>query len=196
MRLPTTLLAILLAVATVGCSPRPSAKSVSPAGPAASANSAATDSPPQVLGSNGRPRRVELPRNPTPLCSKTITTGCRVKPPAGALEPPATDDDDVTYAVARVEMIKEGYDPVRVLKKKEDYVCRYDVLRCRRYPELFTCTYAGAHYCEFLFRRRSDGLYFVVTVFGEITTAEDLKREWVTGVEQATDVDFEDIVIA
>jgi hypothetical protein len=104
--------------------------------------------------------------------------------------------EDVTYAVARAQMIKQGYDPVRVLKKKADYVCRYDILRCRRYPELSTCTYAGAHTCEFLFRRRSDGVYFVVTVFGEAQTVHELQREQVKGVDRTTDVDFEEIVIA
>ena len=103
---------------------------------------------------------------------------------------------DVTYAVARAQMIKQGYDPVRVLKRKADYVCRYDILRCRRYPELFTCTYAGAHYCDFLFRRRSDGVYFVVSVFGEAVTAEELRREQVKDLSRANDVDFEEIVIA
>jgi hypothetical protein len=42
----------------------------------------------QVLGPDGRAHSLQLPDDPTPLCSKTTTTNCWVKPPPGWREPP------------------------------------------------------------------------------------------------------------
>lgn len=67
------------------------------------------------------------------------------------------------YATARLQLVAQGFDPVRVLANPRGFggePCPRDSL-CHTYPELANCA-ADIPTCLFLFRRRGDGSYWWV----------------------------------
>ena len=72
------------------------------------------------------------------------------------------------YPTVRAQLIKLGYAPIPVkLKPGAVTQCRSNDAMCGKYPEIISCTEAGALYCNLLFQRRSDGRFFLVTTGGE-----------------------------
>ena len=70
------------------------------------------------------------------------------------------------YPEARVELIRQGFDPVRIVSWDTfDHRCFGQDI-CAVYRELLQCA-ADTPACEFLYRRRSDGRYWVVGIRGE-----------------------------
>ena len=64
------------------------------------------------------------------------------------------------YEVVRARLIARGYEPVQVLVDALGGECKGDGLLCKIVPEVVFCSNRG--YCEFLFRSRHDGNYWIV----------------------------------
>ena len=99
--------------------------------------------------------------------------------PALAAQKPPHIKPNTPYPDARRELIRQGFDPVRVVYwadvvsgKCEDAA---DADICRRYPEVLNCAGAGGGWspCEFLFRGRADGRYWMVYTDGEPDSASE-----------------------
>lgn len=72
------------------------------------------------------------------------------------------------YPTARAQLIKMGYAPARVQTKPGSPThCEPEYLMCRTFPEIVSCSGAGALFCDMLFKRRSDGRLLMVTTGGE-----------------------------
>jgi hypothetical protein len=80
-----------------------------------------------------------------------------------------------SYPQVRRELAGQGFMPVRILERPNDLTCDIPSLLCRAFPEVEHCTGAGRAYCNFLYRRRSDGTYWIVTTEGEVYEAADLR---------------------
>jgi hypothetical protein len=75
----------------------------------------------------------------------------------------------ISYADARAELIRQGFDPVRIVSwNSENHECRDiawpDV--CAAFRETMNC-FVDVPVCQFLYRRRSDGRYWTVNSLGE-----------------------------
>jgi hypothetical protein len=76
---------------------------------------------------------------------------------------------DTPYPDARRQLIQQGFVPVHVLWASENPgECDADRRVCRRYSEVIACAGAGARSpCEFLFRHKLSGRYWIVATEGE-----------------------------
>jgi hypothetical protein len=90
------------------------------------------------------------------------------------------------YAEVRAGMIDAGYAPERVERRDADEpACWYDKL-CATHPEVLHCMPTGVSFCQWIFRRRSDGRFVTVLTDGEppqmsfngvwLSSREDLKQ--------------------
>lgn len=84
---------------------------------------------------------------------------------AAAPLPPTKQLIRKPYAVARPQLVKMGFTPVPWRRKENEYFCDDDF--CKQYPEVMYCTGTGINECEYLFKRNSDGKYWVAFTYGE-----------------------------
>ena len=84
-------------------------------------------------------------------------------------------EPDMPYREARRQLTALGYDPVRVIKP-ESARCSTPTEFCRAHPEIIDCSGGGIQYCEMLYRRRSDGLYWIVSTKWEPLRYQRLGR--------------------
>lgn len=104
-------------------------------------------------------------------------------PPRSSTEPAVKSEPAIKsgmpYPAARRQLIAQGFDPVKILHRHGDINgpdCRRDAIICRAYPELESCA-GDAPKCAFLYRRRSDGGYWLIFTEGELAPrARDLNR--------------------
>jgi hypothetical protein len=81
------------------------------------------------------------------------------------------------YPQVRRDLIQQGYLPVRILGREDaNPTCDRDPALCRTYPEVANCTGAGASFCAWLYRRRSDARYWMVVTKGDHGTPRDMGR--------------------
>jgi len=71
------------------------------------------------------------------------------------------------YRIARAQLIEQGFDPVPLLRGPDEIVCEYHAELCGQFPEVSTCTVSGLPVCNYLFRRRSGGRFWIVRTLGE-----------------------------
>jgi hypothetical protein len=98
------------------------------------------------------------------------------------------------YAAARVAIMRQGFEPVRVIRKADPFTCRRNVRLCARYPELTTCTALGADICRFLWRS-ADGTYFVLVTSDDASRADELAKTTVDEIRLATEADLRNVVV-
>lgn len=68
------------------------------------------------------------------------------------------------YAAARQQLISRGFDPVPVFGRPGGATCKTYRAPCN--AELMACRLnVGGRLCDWLYRRRADGAYFVVAAF-------------------------------
>lgn len=68
------------------------------------------------------------------------------------------------YVAARQQLIDGGFDPVPVFGRPGGATCK--TYRAPCHPELMACRLnVGGRLCDWLYRRRADGAYFVVAAF-------------------------------
>jgi hypothetical protein len=108
---------------------------------------------------------------------------------------------DSPYPTVRARLIEIGIEPVPVMPKPPLRApCPYDSLFCRTYREVLACGTGGwMQYCQFLFRRRSDGQLLIVQTKGEedyTVVPADLRGIVVLGISKATPELLADVVIA
>ena len=109
------------------------------------------------------------------------------------------------YPDARRELVRQGFDPVRILDGYrepgdwERFPTCWDLRDqlCDIYPETYNCTGGGIAYCDMLFRRRADGRLWRITITGEegIAPNIDLRRLRYAGDEPAKRADIEGLVV-
>lgn len=74
------------------------------------------------------------------------------------------------YPRVRSGLIRAGYIPQAVLHREpEEPACDLNHL-CKKYPEVLGCSSSGVGFCDWLFRRKSDGLYVTVLTDGDMPT--------------------------
>jgi len=144
-----------------------------------------------------------------PPCSATSGKPCMPpSPPAGARPPPARCPAPIPpprivdygptphvrigtpYPDARAILIRQGFDPVRIVSwDTSDHLCFAGDI-CAVYREILQCA-ADEAVCEFLYRRRSDQRYWLVGIRGETDkpTIKAMRGLRYDGARPATDGD-------
>lgn len=79
----------------------------------------------------------------------------------------------IPYAAARARLLAAGFEPVPILKRSPQYVgdepCRgEEAFLCAHFPEFQMCAASGAHFCNFLYRSRADGRFWIASTLGEL----------------------------
>ena len=105
-----------------------------------------------------------------------------------------------SYESARQRLVQQGFDPVRILDRGAGNPTCDPVgtnAMCRAWPELLNCAGTGRNPCEFLYRRRADGKFWVVVTYGEAGAPpkEDLRDVTIVGDGPARRTDLEGLVI-
>lgn len=102
------------------------------------------------------------------LLSIALATQAAEGPPrcARAADGVPTYAKDSPYDRVRVDLIRHGFQPVRILKHPEGsgVYCHVEPEACRRYPERYVCAMTA---CRILFERLSDGALFSLAALGE-----------------------------
>jgi hypothetical protein len=102
----------------------------------------------------------------------------------------------IPYATARRQLIAQGFDPIRVLANHGGFggePCPRGSI-CRTYPELADCA-ADIPTCLFLFRRRSDGSYWMIDAQDPGEEFMGLRRVRYGGAKPAERSDLEELVV-
>ena len=103
---------------------------------------------------------------------------------AAPAEPKAPNiKTETPYPIARQQLLSQGFDPVPIVDRgQHNPTCDYadpDPM-CRTYPELLNCSGTGLGYCEFLFRRRADGKFWIIVTKGDAGLPPDVDFRRVT----------------
>lgn len=116
---------------------------------------------------------------------------------ASAAEPLPHFKKYAPYTAVRAQLIRMGVEPVPVRPRPgtESPPCNWDRPFCRAFPELVHCNCCGLQFCEFVFRRRSDGRLLIVVTAGEEDGA-DFSGVRFSEIRRPQPMDFEDAVIA
>lgn len=108
---------------------------------------------------------------------------------------------DTPYPTVRGRLIEMGIEPVPVKPLPGELPpCRYANLFCQMYQEVLVCgTGNWMQYCQFLFRRRSDGQFLIVRTAGEddyTVTPADFRGIVVLDISKARPYELDDVVIS
>ncbi|MBL8554777.1 MAG: hypothetical protein JNL41_10900, partial [Phenylobacterium sp.] len=85
------------------------------------------------------------------LLAVTVTAGAIAALPAGATAPLPKLAKDTPYPTVRAQLIRMGYEPMRVRKARpeDSDPCPYPTAFCRAYPEVLSCA-IDVPICELL----------------------------------------------
>lgn len=120
--------------------------------------------------------------------------------PASAGAPLPKIAKDTPYPTVRAQLIRMGYEPMRVRKARPEgsEPCPYPTDFCRAYPEVLVCA-IDFPACAYLFRRRSDGLFMVVQTQGmadESVRPADFRGIRLTRMYRATKDELRDVIVS
>ncbi|MBX3484812.1 hypothetical protein [Phenylobacterium sp.] len=81
-----------------------------------------------------------------------------------------------SYPTARRQLMAQNFVPVRIIDHGDRLVCSRYADVCRAFPEVVECTGAGASFCMWLYRNRTNGRYWIIVTRGDPDTPSDVSR--------------------
>lgn len=128
------------------------------------------------------------------LLAATIAAAAISAQPADAAAPLPRFAEGTPYPTVRAQLIRMGYEPMRVRKKRpeDSGPCPYPSAFCRAYPEVLSCA-IDVPICALLFRRRADGLMIVVQTWKRGESLRDIRYH---SVERAKEYHLHDVLIS